>query len=227
MSEKQQCPLKHIMHIEHSSLNDTTSRVAYLKSFLHFTDDDGAAIQAAGAVIAPLLPAVLDIVYTHLLSYDITAKAFVPPQSGQEGSPSAKISELALDHPNIMLRKDFLKGYLVRMVSNSNWSDESNYWEYLDRLGVVHTGQPGFKHREKRPELRVEYVHMGLLLGFVEDVVVKTVLEADLDADTKQKVIRAFNKLLWIQNDLFARHYIIDKDTGSAPDHLENHKVQL
>jgi hypothetical protein len=80
MSEKQQCPLKHMKHIDPSSLNDITSRVSYLKSFLHFTDDDGAAIQAAGAVIAPLLPAVLDIVYTHLLSYDITAKAFVPPQ---------------------------------------------------------------------------------------------------------------------------------------------------
>ena len=50
---------------------------------------------------------------------------------------------------------------------------------------------------------------MSALLGYVEDIVVAAVLAMDeIDLATKTKVIRAFNKMLWIQNDLMARHYI-------------------
>lgn len=67
---------------------------------------------------------------------------------------------------------------------------------------------------------------MGLLLGYVEDVVVKAVLEMDaIDAETKERVARAFNKLLWIQNDLFARHYVVDIDAGTRPRGMEATKV--
>ena len=41
---------------------------------------------------------------------------------------------------------------------------------YVDNVGLMHTGKPGFKHREKRPELRVEYIHIGALLGYVLNV---------------------------------------------------------
>jgi hypothetical protein len=81
----------------------------------------------------------------------------------------------------------------------------------------MHTGRPGFKHREKKPELRVEYIHMGALLGYVEDIVVGAVMEMEgIDAGTKMKVMRAFNKVLWIQNDLFARHYIGEESVGNS-----------
>lgn len=202
-----------------SSLRDVEARVAYLKSFLQFTDEDGAAIQAAQGTIAPLLQAILDGVYSHLLSYDITAKAFVPRQTGQDATVPmpTSVAELSLDHPSIRFRQDFLRRYLVRLVSNSDWSAGSPFWDYLDRVGVMHTGEAGFKHREKKPALRVEYVHMGLTLGFVEDMVVDAVLAADLDPATKVRVTRAFNKLLWIQNDLFARHYVVDLDSQTYP----------
>lgn len=215
------------MHvISPSSLSSLPSRVSYLKSFLSFTSEDGAALRAAAPLVAPLVPAILDAVYTKLLSYDITAKAFVPRQPGYSGSAPKDALELNLNHPQIAYRKDFLKAYLVKLVSNEDWSDESRFWVYLDTVGVMHTGVPGFKHREKRPELRVEYVHMGLLLGYVEDVVVESVLGMDgVDAETKGKVARAFNKLLWIQNDLFARHYVVDRDTGSTPRGLDTIQV--
>jgi len=209
-----------------SSLNSLPSRVSYLKSFLSFTSDDGAALRASAPLVAPLVPSILDAVYTKLLSYDITAKAFVPCQPGYQGVVPRDALELNLDHPQIVHRKDFLKRYLVKLVSNEDWSDDSKFWEYLDTVGVMHTGVPGFKHREKRPELRVEYIHMGLLLGYVEDVVVKAVLEMDaIDAETKERVARAFNKLLWIQNDLFARHYVVDIDAGTRPRGMEATKV--
>lgn len=50
---------------------------------------------------------------------------------------------------------------------------------------------------------------MGALLGYVEDIVVGVVMEMEgVDAVVKMRVMRAFNKVLWIQNDLCARHYM-------------------
>jgi hypothetical protein len=203
-----------VQHVDPAALkNDLTARVAYLKSFLNFTDDDGAAIQSSAGVIAPALPAVLDAIYTHLISYDITSKAFAQAQPEQNNSDGkvADVSELSLNHPNILHRKDFLKAYFVKLVSNSDWSNESPFWNYLDKVGLMHTGEPGFKHRQKRPQLRIEVMHVSLLLGFVEEIVLKATLGADdLDLATKTTVISAFNKLLWIQNDLFQKHYVTE-----------------
>lgn len=224
MVEERKCP---VQHIDPQALTNLTSRINYLKSFLQFTDADGAAIQGTKDIIAPALPVILDGIYTHLLSYDITAKAFVPRQqengdaNGQAADANgsaAKVTDLSLDHPNIVYRKDFLKSYLVKLVSNGDWSDGSKFWEYLDRVGLMHTGDPGFKHRAKRPELRVEIMHCAALLGHVEDIVLKAVMGAEgLDLETKTAAIRAFNKLLWIQNDLFTRHYVIDMDSRTLP----------
>ncbi|KAK2812611.1 hypothetical protein FQN50_001255 [Emmonsiellopsis sp. PD_5] len=203
-----------VTHVDEQAIKtDLTARVTYLKAFLKFTDEDGAFIQAAKDVIAPALPAVLDAIYTHLISFDITGKSFVPRQPEQDAKDPANatsVAELSLEHPNIVHRKDFLKTYLVKLVSNSDWSDGSRFWDYLDKVGIMHTGQPGFKHRAKRPELRVEVMHMSILLGFVEDIVLKATLAAEgLDLQTKTNVVAAFNKLLWIQNDLFQRHYVV------------------
>jgi hypothetical protein len=224
MTVQRKCPMQ---HVDPQTLNDLPSRITYLKSFLRFTEADGAAIQASKALIAPALPAILDGIYTHLLSYDITAKAFAPKQQHEEngsangnanGNGAAAVSDLTLDHPNIAYRKDFLKAYLVKLVSNSDWSEGSRFWEYLDKVGLMHTGDPGFKHRANRPELRVEVVHCAALLGHVEDIVLRAVMGAEeLDIETKTAVISAFNKVLWIQNDLFTRHYVIDLDTRSLP----------
>lgn len=208
-------------HIDPQSLGDLTSRIRYLKSFIQFTQQDGAAIQAAGPLLGSLLPVILDAVYTRLLSFDITAKAFLPRQpeqeTGEKDDVARRVEDLNLNHANIKHRKEFLGRYLVKLVSNTDWSDESPFWTYLNLVGVMHTGEPGFKHRAKRAALRVEYIHMNLLLGWVEDLIIKTVLEADLSLDMKVDVTRAFNKLLWVQNDLIARHYVMDKATGTLP----------
>jgi hypothetical protein len=105
-------------------------------------------------------------------------------------------------------------------VSTSDLSPESPFWVYLNNVGIMHTGKPGFKHREKRPDLRVEYIHMGALLGYVVDIVVGAVMEMnEIDNVMKSRVIRALNKVVWIQNDLFARHYIgkVEVDTVTPP----------
>jgi len=58
---------------------------------------------------------------------------------------------------------------------------------------------------------------MGALLGYVVDIVVGAVMGMDeVDNVMKGRVIRALNKVVWIQNDLFARHYLRDPEVGQG-----------
>jgi len=198
-----------MQHITEESLTSLPLRISYASAFLGLASEDGEALQAAAPFIAPLIPTVLDAVYTKLLSFDITAKAFVPKNTDYDGETVKSVEELTLEHPQIALRKDFLKNYLVKLVTTGDLGPESKFWDYLDKVAIMHTGKPGFKHREKRPDLRIEYIHMGLLLGYVVDIVVGAVMTLDqVDNVMKSRIIRALNKVIWIQNDLFAKHYI-------------------
>jgi hypothetical protein len=91
------------------SLLDLPSRVAYLSAFLGLTEQDNEALLASKPLVAPLIPTILDAVYAKLLSFDITAKAFVPKNTDYEGELVRDVKELSLEHPQIALRKDFLK----------------------------------------------------------------------------------------------------------------------
>lgn len=234
-------PGEQMSHIPPPTLRSLPARITYLSSFLSLNPADGLAIQASKPLIAPLIPTALDLVYTKLLAYDITAKAFVPPQAGGGSSADPKHTptrpqDLHLTHAHIQYRKDFLKAYLIKLVSNEDWSPSSPLWDYMEKVGLIHTGISGgggFAHRAKKPPLRVEYMHLGLLLGFVQDVIVGLVLDMDIDDEglldaedksreaakkpKKKEIVLAWNKLLWIQNDLFARQYVVDEDTGESP----------
>ncbi|KAF9458838.1 Protoglobin-domain-containing protein [Collybia nuda] len=196
-----------MQHIDPESLNDLPSRIDYLRKFIEFTSDDAAALHAAKPLVAPLVPVVVDAVYTKLLSFDITSKAFTPEQTGQEKAAAANVSDLSHSHPQVKFRKDFLTRYLVQLVTLDYEKPQS--WEYLNKVGLMHTGAIGFAHRAKKPALRVEYIHCAILLGYVQDILINAVTtHPDLDTTTKNTVLRAVNKVLWIQNDLFARHYM-------------------
>ncbi|KAK0203401.1 Protoglobin-domain-containing protein [Desarmillaria ectypa] len=206
-----------LQHVDPATLDDLQTRVQYLRNFIGFTQADADVLHAAKPIVDALVPDLVDRVYNKLLSFDITAAAFTPKQTGQDGDDAleAKADELNHDHPNIQFRKDFLRGYLVKLVSLDYNKPET--WVYLDKVGVMHTGVPGFAHRKKKPALRVEYIHCALLLGLVEDMLVDAViLHPDIDLKTKHAVCRAVNKLLWIQNDLFARHYLEDEQVTAA-----------
>ena len=84
-------------------------------------------------------------------------------------------------------------------------------WEFMDRVGVMHTGQPAFKHRLNRQPLHVDLHTLTLTLGWVTDIVITIVMEfpkAVLSTSKKAAVLKAFNKLIWLQQDLFQRHYV-------------------
>jgi hypothetical protein len=48
---------------------------------------------------------------------------------------------------------------------------------------------------------------MNALLGFVADALTNTILSLGLERGEEVKTLRAFGKLLWLQNDLISRHY--------------------
>jgi hypothetical protein len=73
--------------------------------------------------------------------------------------------------------------------------------EYLDMVGKIHTSKAG------NSEINIPLVQMNALMGFVADAVNATILGADLPSDAKASAVRAFGKLLWLQNDLINRHY--------------------
>jgi hypothetical protein len=188
------------------------TRLAYLQSFLHFSPTtDGSLIHATKPILTPLIPTIVDAVYDHLLSYSTTAAPFTRTQT--PSLPATTLGEIHKDHANILHRKDFLRGYLHKLANNTDWSPESRFWAYLDGVGKAHTGVTGQKgglgHRKSKPPLWVEYRDIGLLLGWCEGAVLDIVLAQEtLDWETKGKVVRALGKFWWIQNDLFARHYV-------------------
>jgi hypothetical protein len=178
--------------------SDLAYRFGYLTGFMGFGEDDIAAVHGAAGHLAPIVPQLVDAVYDKLFSYDATKRHFVPRQSGYEGAVPASLESLQQDHEMIEFRKQHLGRYLVRLVSNPY---DGNMVSYLDLVGKMHTPKAGSK------ELNVPLVQMNALMGFVSDALVATILGLGLDADTTTRTLRAFNKLLWLQNDLITRHY--------------------
>jgi hypothetical protein len=177
---------------------DLGYRFGYLAEFMGFGPDDVAAIHAAAPVLAPVVPALVEAVYQKLASYDATWRHFVPRQFGYEGPVPKNVDELPQDHEQIRYRKAHLARYLAALVTRPY---DGKMVEYLDRVGKIHTPLAG------SPELDVPLVQMNALLGFVADALTATILGLGLERDVETRTLRAFCKLLWLQNDLINRHY--------------------
>lgn len=119
-------------------------------------------------------------------------------QHGYEGPIPDNIETLTLDHEQITFRKSHLANYLNKLVTAEYNTD---LVQYLDYVGKIHTSKSG------SAKLDIPLVQMNALLGFVSDALLNTILGLGLDHDVEARTLRAFNKLLWIQNDLISRHY--------------------
>jgi hypothetical protein len=186
-------------HIDEERLEtDVAYRFEYLTEFMGFTAEDIEVIHGAAGLLAPLVPALVDAVYDKLQGYDCTWRHFMPRQAGFEGDVPESLEALTMDHPQIAFRKHHLGRYLQRLVTAAY---DGKMVSYLDMVGRIHTPAAG------NEGINVPLVQMNALLGFVADAVNATILSADLPAEAQAKAIRAFSKLLWLQNDLIARHY--------------------
>jgi len=177
---------------------DTAYRVGYVSEFMGFGADDVAAIHGAAPNLAPLVPMLVDAVYEKLFSYDATKRHFVPRQSGYQGPVPESLESLTQDHEMIQFRKGHLGRYLVALVTRAY---DGKMIDYLDMVGKIHTPKAG------SAELDVPLVQMNALLGFVSDALLSAILGLGLVRETEVRTVRAFNKLLWLQNDLITRHY--------------------
>ena len=177
---------------------DLGYRFGYLAEFMGFGGDDIAVIHAAAAALAPLVPTLVEAVYNKLDSYDSTWRHFLPRQSGYDGPTPDDLTKLTQDHPQIRYRKEHLARYLAGLVTKPY---DGKLVSYLDTVGKMHTPKAG------SPELDVPLVQMNALLGFVGDALTATILGLGLERPKEVATLRAFNKLLWLQNDLINRHY--------------------
>ena len=188
-----------MIHIDEARLEaDLGYRFDYVSRFIGLGHDDVAVIHAAAPKLAPLVPRIVDAVYAKLFQQDATWRHFLPRQSGYDGAVPATFDQLTPDHPQIAFRKQHLGRYLAALVTKPY---DAKMVEYLDMVGKIHTPKAGSK------ELDVPLVQMNALLGFVADALTATILGLGLDRDTEVKTLRAFGKLLWVQNDLITRHY--------------------
>lgn len=178
--------------------SDLSYRFQYLVEFMGFGAEDVVAIHGAAPAIAPLVPALVDAVYDKLHRYDATWRHFLPRQSGYDGAVPTSLADVTPDHPIIRYRKEHLARYLAALVTRPY---DGKMVDYLDMVGKIHTLKAGSK------ELNVPLVQMNALLGFVADALTSTILSLGLGRAVEVRTLRAFNKLLWLQNDLINRHY--------------------
>lgn len=177
---------------------DLGYRFGYLVEFMGLTADDINVIHGAAGLLGPLVPGLVDAVYEKLFTYDATKRHFLPRQSGFEGEIPVSLETLSVNHEMIKFRKDHLTRYLVALVTRPY---DGKMIEYLDMVGKIHTAKAGNR------ELVVPLVQMNALMGFVSDALISTIFGLSISIDEKAKAVRAFNKLLWLQNDLITRHY--------------------
>ncbi len=177
---------------------DLGYRFGYLAEFMGFGEADIAAIHASAPALAPLVPSLVEAVYQKLASYNATWRHFLPRQSGYEGEVPQSLEQLTQDHPQIQYRKEHLARYLAALVTRPY---DGKMVAFLDMVGKIHTPRAG------SAELDVPLVQMNALMGFVSDALTGTILGLGLDRPSEVATLRAFNKLLWLQNDLITRHY--------------------
>jgi hypothetical protein len=195
-------------HIDEARLEtDLAYRFGYLADFMGFSEEDIAAIHGSAAHLAPLVPALVDAVYVKLFGYDATKRHFVPRQSGYSGAVPASVESLQLDHEIIKFRKEHLGRYLAQLVTRPY---NEKMVDYLDMVGKIHTPKAGSS------ELDVPLVQMNALMGFVADALTATIFSLGLDRETEIRTVRAFGKLLWVQNDLINRHYAEVREVTEA-----------
>ncbi|KAL1854073.1 hypothetical protein VTK73DRAFT_8811 [Phialemonium thermophilum] len=189
-----------MQHVDRRELyTNLESRIRYLHSFLDFSSRDIEALIGAAKYIRALIPAVVNIVYKKLLQYDVTARAFETRSTSFEGPMDAVPDE---DSPQIRHRKMFLRAYLSKLCSDPSTME---FWEYLDKVGMMHVGL-GRVH-----PLHVEYVHIGATLSVIQDILTEAILSHPrLPSTRKTAIVKALGKVIWIQNDLFAKWYVRD-----------------
>ncbi|TRX91918.1 hypothetical protein FHL15_007237 [Xylaria flabelliformis] len=126
-------------------------------------------------------------------------KALIPALfKTRSTSYEGPVDETLTDNsPIILHRKTFLRAYLNKLCSDPSTME---FWYYLDKVGMMHVG------RGREHPLHIEYVHIGACLSFIQDTITEALLSHPrLRMEKKVALVKALGKVIWIQNDLFAK----------------------
>lgn len=78
----------------------------------------------------------------------------------------------------------------------------------------------------RKHPLHIEYVHLGVCLGFIQDIMTEAILSHPrLHIQRKTALVKALNKVIWIQNDLMAKWHVRDGSefaTGDSDIEIES-----
>src|SRR5687767_4376606 len=121
-------------------------RLEFLESFVGFTDDDWKALADSVEVVGPKLPAILDALYEHLLSFDDTKRIFLGGRA-------------EIDPTYIEIRKEHLTNWVLKTVGGG---DKKSFANYIMATGRYHTGVEGDPGRTVPPR------YMVALTSFVQ-----------------------------------------------------------
>lgn len=186
-------------HIDELMLEkDVEYRFNYLCEFIGFGKDEIATILAAAPLISPAVPGLVNAIYEKLHAFDATWRHFTPTQSGYGGTVPAMGISASPEDSVIAFRKEKLTRYFGRLVTGPY---DKLMIKYLDFVGAIHTAKAGSE------DIHVPLIQMNALMGFVADALTVAICGLVISPEDKQRVLRAFGKLLWIQNDLITRHY--------------------
>jgi hypothetical protein len=108
-------------HIERSQLyTDPIYRFQYVAKFMDFGDDDVDIIKQAAPLVLPMVPAVVDAVYTKLHHFDITWDTMAKRHEGftPKGNVVEDSTKLQEDSEQIKFRKDMLTRYFDKLLKN-------------------------------------------------------------------------------------------------------------
>ena len=149
--------------------------------------------------LAPLVPALVDAVYDklfrlrrHQAALRAAAVRLRGRGAGEPGGADAgpRADPVPQAAPGPLPDGAWSpRAYDAKMVATSTWSARST------------------RPRRARSDLDVPLVQMNALLGFVSDALTGHHPRPGPRPASEVRTVRAFNKLLWLQNDLIVRHY--------------------
>lgn len=176
---------------------DLVYRYEFLRDFIGFSDEDVAAIRKVLADLVMQVPEIVKGQYRKLLAYDATAYHFVECQPGN-APPREALADLSAEHGKVKYRMDHMQSYLMQLLGHAF---DGKIASLYDAVGKMHTPKTG------NPKINVPLVQMNAFMGMLAELLTDRVLALNTDADTKMNCLRAFHKILWIQNDFITRHY--------------------
>lgn len=186
-------------HIDNDLLHsDGRYRFEYLSKFLNFTSKDIETLNRWAPIVSPQIPVIVDKVYRKLFSFDLTKNKFL-------------VNEKKIDNGNVdayfqtrqmSFRRDMLSFYLKRIFNETQWNE--NFLQYLSHVGQIHAARS-----ELSNSANIDYIHINLLLGYLQNLLIETLWTSEnIDETQRSEIINALNKVFWIQNDFFMRHFL-------------------